>query len=198
PFAGDDNADANPALFVARGLPDEAPPPGSGAFVQVIGESGAGKSTHVHRWRSRAPGPLHYIPLVPYRRRWRRPPLNPIVYGDEIDRMPGPQRWRWFRLLARHGATLVIGSHVDLSDLARKAGFGRDGCELSTFQLPAIDRAALDAMLDARIVAAAIDDTVEPAALLTDADRKRILDRSAGSIRHAETIGHELIAARVR
>ena len=92
----------------------------------------------------------------------------------------------------------MIGTHVDLSDLARKAGFGRDGCELTTFQLPTIDRATLDAMLDARIVAAAIDDTVEPSVLLTDADRQRILDRSDGSIRHAETIGHELIAARVR
>lgn len=198
PFAGDDDADSNPALFVSRGLPKDPPQPGSGAFVQVIGHSGAGKSTHVHRWRSSSSGPLHYVPLAPYRQRWRRPPLNSIVYGDEIDRMPGPQRWRWFRRLAGLGATLVIGTHVDLSDLARKAGFGRHGREVSTYELPPIDRTTLDALLDARIAAAAIDETVEPTTLLTAADRQRILDRSAGSIRHAETIGHELVAARVR
>jgi hypothetical protein len=112
--------------------------------------------------------------------------------------MPGPQRWRWFRRLAERGATLVIGTHIDLSDLAAKAGFGRDGRELSTYELPTIDRATLDAMLDARIAAASIDETVDPTSLLTNADRQRILERSAGSIRDVETLGHELIAARVR
>lgn len=198
PFAAGETAAASPALFVPRGLPPEAPDPGSGAFVQVIGHSGAGKSTHLNRWRRQTPGPLHYIPYEPYHRRWQRPPVGSIVYGDEIDRMPAPLRRRWFRLLASRSSTLVVGTHVDLSDLARRAGFGQAGADLVTYRLGPVDRDELDAMLDARIAAASIDDRARTVSLLTDDDRQRILDRSAGSIRRAETIGHELIAERVR
>lgn len=199
PFAGSDvNAATNPDLFVARGLPTEPPPPSAGSFVQVIGERGAGKSTHVDRWRRMEPGPLHYIPRHPYRRRWHRPPLGPIAYGDEIDRMPRALRRAWFHRLARSGATLVIGTHVDLSGLARRAGYGRDDrAQVATYRLPPIDRAALDELLDARIRASAIGD-IDPAELLSGADRARILAGADGSIRRAETIGHELIAERVR
>jgi hypothetical protein len=119
------------------------------------------------------------------------------VYGDEIDRMPRPLRRRWFRQLAEQGATLVIGTHTDLADLARWAGFGRGGATISTYQLGSVRRATLDAILDARIAAAAITRTA-PTDLLSDADRRRIFDGAGGSIRTAETIGHELIAERVR
>lgn len=202
PFEGDGGPQSEPGLFVARGLPAEAPSPGTGAFVQVIGESGAGKSTHVQHWRRSTPGPLHYIPRAPYRHRWRRPPVDSIVYGDEIDRMPRRLRRRWFRRLADRRATLVIGTHADLAPLARWAGFGHDGALLSTHYLGPIDRVTLDAILDARIAAAAIGGaelaTRPVTEVLTDADRQRIFSSSAGSIRKAETIGHELIAERVR
>ncbi len=123
--------------------------------------------------------------------------MGEIAYGDEIDRMPRPLRRWWFRRLARCGATLVIGTHADLSRLARQAGFGRDGASLDTHVLPPIDRATLDEVLDLRIRAAALGGT-EPTGLLTDADRQRILAGSKGSIRRAEAIAHELVAERVR
>ena len=198
PFAGGHiDAETDPRLFVPRGLPDRPPPPGTGAFLQVIGERGAGKSTHVNRWRRSEPGPLHYIPRAPYAQRWRRPPVGPLVYGDEIDRMPGPLRRRWFSLLARQGATLVIGTHEDLSGLARRAGFGQDGATLATYRLGPIDRVTLDDLLDARLRAASVGGT-DPTELLTIADRARIYAGANGSIRRAQTIGHELIAERVR
>ena len=195
PFAADDLIDDEPAdpagpWFVSRGLPSP-PPPSSRTLVQVIGDQGAGKTTHVRRWRSLTPGPYHYVPRRPYLQRWRRPPVGPVVYADEIDRMPRPIRWVWFRALARASSTAVTGTHIDLTRRAERAGL-----TVITHRLGPIDRSTLKAIIEARLRSAATGHgpiTVE----FDDDDITRIHHKSQGSVREAEIICHELLAERV-
>ena len=109
PFAAPGHDDRLGPAFVDRGLPNP-PGPGAGTLVQVIGEAGAGKSSQLRHWQRLVPGPHHWVPRAPYRSRWTTAPepVDGIAYGDEIDRMPTPIRFRWFRQAARLGATLVI------------------------------------------------------------------------------------------
>lgn len=177
--------------FLDRGL---APPPspGAGSLLQVIGDRGMGKSTHLAEWRRRQPGPLHYIPRRPYRDRWKRPPVETLVYGDEIDRMPIPLRAAWFRRLATVGATVVVGTHRDLSGIARRAGL-----EVHTHLLRPATRAELAAVLDRRLQSAALAGR-SPLVAFTDDDIDLIHAESGGNLRAADSAGHRILAKRVR
>ncbi len=175
--------------FVDRGIP-APPPPGSKTLVQVIGESGHGKSTHLREWRGRAPGPYHYIPRHPYSDRWTAPPTGPLVYGDEIDRMPIPLRRRWFRRLARDGSTLVIGTHVDLTRVGQKVGF-----DVVTHELQPMSENELRTLIDLRLTEVSVDGSL-PTVLFDDAEIQLVHARSGGIPLEAETLCHELLAAR--
>ncbi len=194
PFAADEDPTADDEAiehrFVSRGLP-QPPPPGSRTIVQVLGDQGAGKTTHVLRWRRLTPGPYHYVPRRPYRQRWRRPPVGPVVYADEIDRMPKPIRWLWFRALARAEATVVTGTHVELTKQAERAGL-----QATAHHLGPVDRVTLSAIVDARLRSVAIDPE-QPAVVFDDADLAQIHEKSRGSVREAEVLCHELLAERV-
>lgn len=176
--------------FVPRGI-DDPPPPGARTLVQVIGPSGWGKTSHVGHWRRITPGPYHYVPRRPYAARWVAPPIGDLVYGDEIDRMPRPLRRRWLRQLARIGATVVIGTHADLSSVAARAGL-----DVVTHRLGPIDRPTLDAIIAARLASAAVSDR-SPTFAFADEELALIHAKSRGSVRAAEVYCHELLAERV-
>ncbi len=195
PFAAADADDPHEprtgAWFVDRGL-TPPPSPGSGSLVQIIGDQGMGKSTQVAEWRSQQPGPLHYVPRRPYRDRWKQPPVETVVYGDEIDRMPILLRAAWFRRLATIGATVVIGTHRDLSGIARRAGL-----EVRTHRLRPVTRAELAVVLDRRLRSAALAGRA-PSVAFTDDDIDFIQTESRGNLRAADSAGHRILAARVR
>ncbi|MDW3179646.1 MAG: hypothetical protein R8J94_19805 [Acidimicrobiia bacterium] len=182
------------AAFVSRGIPDP-PPAWSRTLVQVIGDSGFGKSSQLEHWRSAVPGPYHYIPRRPYRRRWSRPPTaeqcNGVIYGDEIDRMPRPLRRRWFSRLAARGVTVIIGTHVDLARLGRRTGF-----DVITHQLRPFDRATLGRAIDLRLRSVATRDHIPE--LFSDSDVDEVFVRSGGVPEEADVICHRLLAQRVR
>lgn len=177
-------------VFVDRGVP--APRPHSGTLVQLLGDKGFGKSTHIAHWRALMAGPYHYVPLEPYGSRWARPPFAPsgIAYGDEIDRMPLPLRRRWFRSLARTGATLVIGTHVDLAPLGRNAGF-----DVVTHHLQPLLRCELGEFLALRLESAALAGATYVD--FTNTDMDYIFDISGGIPREVEDVSHRLLAERV-
>ncbi|MDH3300497.1 MAG: hypothetical protein OES24_08315 [Acidimicrobiia bacterium] len=177
--------------FVDRGLAPP-PPPGSGVMVQVIGEQGMGKSTHLAEWRRLQPGPLHYIPRRPYRDRWRPPPIGTLVYGDEIDRLPIPLRRRWFQQLGLVGATLVVGTHRDLSGIAR-----RSGLKVHTHRLRPVSASELMTVLDSRLRAAADVPGRMPSVTFTQHDIDVIHAESRGNLRAADSIAHRILAERV-
>lgn len=189
PFAAEGFAGDIVELFVDRGLP-EPPAPGSSTLVQVIGEKGAGKSTHVLRWRGLVDGPYHYVPRRPVSQRWGRPPVAALVYADEIDRMPGPVRHRWFRASARIGATIVAGTHRDLSAAARRAGL-----QVLTHHLLPADAVTLRCVIERRLDHARVART--PAGLLDDHDIAEVHRLCGGNIRMAESLLHDMVAERV-
>lgn len=146
PFAARMPDDPLSAVFIDRGL-RAPPPPRSKTLVQVIGESGLGKSTQLQHWRADVPGPYHYIVRRPYSHRWAKAPITDLVYGDEIDRMPAPLRAAWFRELRRREATVVIGTHADLTATARRAGFDA----VITHHLEPLDRETMQVLLEQRL-----------------------------------------------
>jgi hypothetical protein len=186
--------------LVDRGL-GPAPVPAQRTLVQVVGERGFGKTTQLRQWRRQAPAPqqpapdhpapYHYVVRVPYRQRWVPPPVAPLVFADEVDRLPGPRRWRWFRALARVGATAVVGTHRDLGHHARRAGL-----TVVTHWLDPISSDDLARIVGARLGAAALDPT-RPPQLVSRADVAAVHARSGGSIRAAEVLCHGLVAERV-
>ncbi len=186
PFSAPQRTTEVAAHFVDRGL-GPAPTAGQGLLVQVIGDSGYGKSTQLAHWRATVPGPYHYIPRAPYRRRWATPPIEPLVYGDEIDRMPSLRRAAWFRALASVGATVIVGTHVDLARTAR-----RHGLEVISHWLRPLTLAQLRALLEGTLNAAGT-----PRVQFSDEDTKVIASRSGGVPREVCVSAHELLAERV-
>jgi len=182
-------------VFVDRGLP-RPPAPWSKTLVQVVGDRGYGKSAHLRQWRAEQPGPHHYIALAPYRARWTSPPrANQVtnvgtIYGDEIDRMPGPHRARWFRALARAGATVIVGTHVDLGATGRRAGF-----DVRTHHLKPLDRPGLEQMITAQIHQSALGEL--PPEVFADTDVDQILAESDGVPRKAQLICHRIFAEKI-
>ncbi len=189
PFAAPQTTDQPSASFVSRGLPDP-PPPGAMALVQVIGRSGYGKTTHVQHWRAQTPGPYHYIPRCPSVERWNEPPIADIVYGDEIDRMPATVRRRWFHQLAEAESTVVIGTHLDLTRVAARAGL-----KVVTHRLVAADRIVLEEMIDLRLDSVALPDLPTPRFTTDELDL--VWTESAGVPAEADVICHRLLAERV-
>lgn len=182
-----------PVPFVDRGLPPPAAVPGApaGTLIQIIGGSGTGKSTHLEQWCRLLPGPCHLVPSAPYRHRWSPAPVGPVVYGDEIDRMPRFLRRRWFRTLARAKALAIVATHVDLAAEARRAGL-----TVVTHHLASPDVATLRAIVTGRMRWAAIG-SVDPRVGFTEADLVRIHGAAAGSLHIAEEHCHRLVALRV-
>lgn len=178
------------AWFVDRGVP-KPPPPGSKTLVQIIGDQGVGKSTHLHYWRHHQDGPYHYIPRSPYHLRWHRAPVADLVYGDEIDRMPRLLRRQWFGRLAERDATVVIGTHADLGRLGSQFGF-----VVRTHRLGLVDHDQMEAVLRLRIKAATVPDA-STRFRFTDDDVAEILARSNGNLRAADTASHQLVARRL-
>lgn len=181
-------------VFLDRGL--SQPKPFTGTMVQLVGDRGFGKSTHLHHWRSGEPGPYHYIPLEPYRERWSTPPsaATGIVYGDEVDRMPVALRRSWFRALAKAQATVVVGTHDDLSKVARRAGLA-----VVTYALAPLTLDELVELLSRRFQSNAITVGTDSrdTFCFTNDEVAEIYATSLGVPREVDAACHRLLADRI-
>ncbi len=184
---------ADSEVFISRGV-REPPERYSQTLVQVVAPRGYGKSTHLATWRARQDAPYHYIPLRPYGERWARAPHAPdgLVYGDEIDRMPAAVRWGWFKRLARGRATLVIGTHTDLSRLGRLAGFA----EVRTHTLAPLDLAGVKTLIEARLADSQIDASGSRISF-SPVEIARIHQATGGVPRAVEAACHSLVSEKV-
>lgn len=183
PFALDEALAVPDWLWLDCGHSD-APTPGQRRMVQLVGVKGAGKSSHLFRWQAQRPGPYHYVAPA-WHRRWRWLPVAPIVYWDELDRLPQPLRTLSLWRAARAGATLCVGTHVDLSADARRAGLA-----VTTIVLgPIVEPSLLIAWAARRIAQAALPDAA-PLLVLDEATAASILAQSEGSWRIAADYLH--------
>jgi hypothetical protein len=176
PFVLEESAELPPALWIDRGFP-AAPAPGEKRVVQVIGPQGAGKTSLLMHWRHEQPGPYRHYPAGVGR--FRPPPVAPIAYWDEADRIPRLLLTAALRWAARRRSTLVFGTHEDLSRSAERFGFT---CE--TLVPGAISVEELHEWAARRIRAAALSGA-EPALALDDEQAKRIVAAAGRSWRVA-------------
>lgn len=190
PFVAESEPGVAADLWISR---DGVPPPsrpGQRRLVQLIGPKGAGKTSHLLRWRSLAPGPYHYVPLGPGR--WRRPPVAPLVYWDEVDRLAGPVRAGSLAYAAARGATVVAGTHDDLAGIARACGLA-----VSTYRFTALTAAVVQEWAALRIAATALPGRT-PSLELDDATARVICERAGASLRDAALELHVWAAERAR
>lgn len=191
PFVAEDEPGVVPALWIERaGVPDP-PRPNERRLVQLIGPKGAGKTSLLLQWRHRAPGPYHYVPprgAV----RFQRPPIAPLAYWDEVDRMGEPVRTAAFAYAAVRGTTIVAGTHADLTRLARACGLS-----VSTYTFSDLDPATLRRWAAYRIAEAARPG-VTPTLELDAPTAQVICDRVGPSLRDAGVLLHIWAAERAR
>ncbi|NOK63583.1 MAG: hypothetical protein GFH27_549281n450 [Chloroflexi bacterium AL-W] len=133
------------ALWIDRGF-SVAPESGKKQFIQVIGPKGAGKTSLLLHWREQVAGPYLHFPLG--WGRWRLPPIAAMAYWDEADRIPSPFLWYALYQAARQNATIIAGTHVDLTCAAQRHGFA-----VQTIERPPLDVATLRAWVTRRIAA---------------------------------------------
>ena len=91
--------------------------PGGRRALQVIGDSGRGKTTHLLSLAARLPG-AHYVHWRP-RESWPHLPDSPVLLIDEAQRLP----WNVRRRLFSRGKPLVLGTHRDLARPLKRRGY---------------------------------------------------------------------------
>lgn len=85
--------------------------------IEVVGQSGRGKTTLMRAVREAFAGQQHWWKLES--RNWQRPPLATVMWIDEAQRM----LW-WQRLMVfRHAQTLMLTTHRSLEGPLKRAGF---------------------------------------------------------------------------
>ena len=130
-------------LFIERGFPD-TPKAAQNTFVQIIGEKGAGKTSLLLYWRKQLSGPYTHVPRGIKRYRWL--PTRSISYWDEADRIPKLLLWVYLKISCMKKATIVAGTHVDLSGIAN-----RTGKQVITFRFGNITAEELEQWVERRI-----------------------------------------------
>lgn len=106
-----------------------APSPSQRLFIQVIGQKGAGKTSHLLHWQQQTGGDYFY--QRPWD--WRsQPPVGAIAYWDEANRIPLHRLIFALHQAHRQRATVVVATHWSLKPIARTVGFPVKTLRLST------------------------------------------------------------------
>ncbi len=176
PFIAESHPGVPDSLWVDRGF-STAPPAGAKCLVQMLGDKGAGKTSHLKHWCQQTPGPYCYYP--PGWGRWKLPPVGAIAYWDEADRIPKPLLYWALIQAARVNATIAAGTHVDLSWAAKWAGLS-----VQTIVFPPLEVEALLTWVHYRIAAVQLPDAT-PLLSLTQEQASDIAAQSGASWRNA-------------
>lgn len=176
PFVLEDSWAITPSLWIDRGY--SAPPvPKTRQLIQLIGEKGTGKTSHLKHWQAQTGGPYCYSP--PGWQRLKIPEVGPIVYWDEADRIPFLYLLIALAAAARHHYTIVAGTHIDLSHAAFRVKL-----PVRTIQIDTFDEVLLQSWATQRIEALRISNAV--CRLQLDSEKaKEIAIKAKGSWRKA-------------
>lgn len=131
PFIAEEAPGVPELLWVDRGW-SQSPCCEAKQLVQVMGNKGFGKTSHLMNWQSQTGGPYCYYPLG--WRRWKMPPVKKIAYWDEADRIPMLLFIAALIWAAFTGATIIIGTHTDRGKIAALLGLN-----VKSIYLPPLD-----------------------------------------------------------
>lgn len=183
PFAWDEGYDHGPFL---NHLGLDVPKPQGRRLLQLLGDRGAGKSTHLRHWHNATGGPYYYVePEGP-----ANPPVGPLVFWDEADRISDRQLKQLFKQVARASGTVVVGTHRDLSKPARAAGL-----EVETIRFAPLKVEVLGPWSQARINAVRVGAS---AFSVPDGVLEQICADSKSSLREAGDLLHMWVARQAR
>ncbi|MEM1169872.1 MAG: hypothetical protein AAGJ08_12540 [Cyanobacteria bacterium P01_H01_bin.35] len=87
PFLAEQTPGVTDDLWIDRGF-SQPPLPRKRSLIQLIGQPGAGKTSHLMHWHKQTRG--SYISYSPSCERWQIPPVEAIAYWDEADPIPIP------------------------------------------------------------------------------------------------------------
>jgi hypothetical protein len=187
PFVATAEAGAAAGEWIDRGL--ALPPVGDRLLLQIMGEMGAGKTTHLLHCQGQIGGIYCCYPAG--LGRWRVPPVAPIAFWDEADRIPRSllalALWRAVHL----PATIVAGTHADLSGTALQVGL-----RVQTIYLPKLEVETLLLWATQRIAAARLPDKTVHLSL-TPAEAAQIVELAGASWRKAAVHLHVWAAKQV-
>ena len=135
PFIVSETVGVAPSLWLDFGFP--IPIPGKKKFIQLMGEKGAGKTSHILHWQKQTKGSYCYYP--PGKGAWKVPVVEKISYWDEADRIPYPFLLYALAKAAKEHSTIVVGTHKDLSSLARVLGLQVHKVTLETLTVDSLN-----------------------------------------------------------
>jgi hypothetical protein len=169
-------------LWLDRGS-SIAPLSNSKMLWQFLGVKGAGKSSQLQHWREQTGGAYHYCDPT-WRSRLTPPPVAGMAYWDEADRIAPVMLSNALARAARFGATIVVGTHRDLSAEALRAGIQH----VQTVQLGRISRSQLLEWATKRIQASSLPSGTMYS--ISENDASRMLERSPDSWRELASLLH--------
>ncbi|WP_293069093.1 hypothetical protein [Okeania sp. SIO2B3] len=182
PFTAEQIPGVTEDLWLDRGF-SQPPQPRGRVLFQFIGEKGAGKTSHLLHWRKQTGGSYTYYP--PGWGRWQIPPVEPISYWDEADRIPIPLLLAALAQASYQGATIVAGTHEDLSWVGR---FVR--LKIRTIKFHRLTPETILAWAEKRIQAVTLPEVKQVGLKLDRADIELIVANASVSWREVATYLH--------
>jgi hypothetical protein len=158
--------------------------------VQIIGQKGAGKTSHLLHWQQETGGEYFYQP--PWN--WTlHPTLGAIAYWDEANRIPLPHLIVSLYQGYRQGATIVTATHRNLSPFAQSVGF-----PVKTICLSTLNPKTLQAWVRAQLAAEQLSEDC-PVAIFPSLDEIAAIPvQSQGSWRMAASLLHRWLARQAK
>ncbi|MBD2255858.1 hypothetical protein H6G14_32335 [Nostoc parmelioides FACHB-3921] len=156
-----------------------------------MGEKGAGKTSHLLHWKQQTGGVYYYC--QPGWKRCSLPPVTKIVYWDEANRIPLPLLLTSLLVSRCINATIVAGTHDNLTEFASLFGFEIKNMTLSTLCVENLLQWAKK-LIEAERLSPSIPISLE---LSTD-NAREIVAESQGSWRQAATYLHIWVARIVK
>ncbi|OKH12918.1 hypothetical protein [[Limnothrix rosea] IAM M-220] len=186
PFIGEEQLAEPTEIWLDRGF-SKPPQPHARQLLQILGDRGFGKSAHLHHWRSQTGGSYCYYPAG--LGRFKFPPIEPIVYWDEGDRLPFIFLIPALIWASLTSATIAVGTHQDLRFWAKLCGLA-----VKTIELPPVTPQLLQTWANLKIQAATLpDQTCLLELSLSEAED--MIKKAAGSWRTATDYLHIWAAA---
>ena len=167
-----------------------APSPKQQLFIQIIGQKGAGKTSHLLHWQQQTGGEYFYQP--PWN--WRpHLPIGAIAYWDEANRIPLPRLMVALWQAYRQGATIVAASHWDLKPMAQMMGF-----PVKTLHLATLNPDSLQAWIQVQLSSEQLFPDKPVVLPLAAHEVAEVIDYSQGSWRAASSYLHRWLAQQAR